>query len=704
MTAPAKNKKAAAPNSRRADLLTWLAVGLLALALFIVLVRNLSALSMWMDEGFHYLAAKGVLEHGYPLFPSGHIYWKAILYTYVLSGIAAAFGLNAFSLRILSVLAAAGCIPLIYILGKKLFSRWVGLAAAVLLALSPWVAEDGRVALYFAPVLFCCLLGLFFFHKGFFEEHGPSKVAATVILMLTPLVHQLGMCLWFCFPAFLLVRGLKRSLKKDVMLSLGLVTGFYALIQLQEFFFWKVGYVYVKTDNSLRGMIDYFFSSFSLAYFKEFFKSFPAMSLLVFAGFFICLGLRLAKGRDATETGRADPTNSNWSFLNLCLLLPLLFLGFFRTHVQPRYLFMLYGVFILLYAASLFYLSRALVDFLLRPLVRGLRAKAQALISLALFAGLLLGLTENIGWGRVSAIVNRKYKDPIATDIIYRSGRPEQEDHATPGLYVRHFLKSDDIVIAIHVVFGYVYAGRADYWLWTGGPGTWDAWEETPTGWRDFYVGARWLNSLPDLEKVIRDNPNRRVWLIASNSLLRRDHIKPEIRDFVKANPDKRVFRGKDGMSEVYLWNEKPAVLAAGRRALEAEWLAVRKAEVFYRDDLSKQAGLSFRKGGREGEVFRYEFEPEFEAGRYRMTWRAAADDIHSSDIALILNLVTAKGEKLRSVSLSPGSFKTPGLFQEFSADFRLPSPSRLILKGTFTGKAALRLDACDLVRLPEDP
>lgn len=677
-------------------------VALLAAVLFVVLVQNLAALSMWMDECFHYLAAKGILEHGYPLFPSGHIYWKAILYTYALSLFSTLFGLNAFSLRILSVLAAAGCIPVLYALARKLFNRWVGLAACLLFALSPWVAEDGRAALYFAPLLLFVLVSLLFFYKGFFEGSRRSKTWAVVFILITPLVHQLGMAVWFVFPAFLFVRGLKRFLKKDVLLGLGLVTAFYGLIQVQEFFFWKVGYVYVKTDIGLKGMIKYYFSGFSLAYFKELFRSFPAMSLLVLAGAFFCLGMRLAGRRDASEAGGSDL--DGWSFLNLCLLFPLLFLGFFRTHLQPRYLYELYGLFLLLFCASLFYLSRGLTDLFLAPLFRGLRDKARNAVVLVLFAALLLGFTENIGWGRVSAIVQRQYKDPVATDIIYRSGRPEQEDHENPGLYVRHFLKADDIVIAIHVVFGYIYAGRADYWLWTGGPGTWDAWEKTKTGWRDFYVGARWLNNLPDLERVIKDNPGRRVWLIASNSLLRRDHISDAIRDFVQANSDKLVFRGKDGQSGVYLWNESPPRLTAVRPTLEAEWLPVRRAGIVYREGLSRECGLSLHRGQRQRALFSYDLGPAWPAGRYRMTWRAAAPVTHSAETALVLNLLTDKGAKLRSLAIGPSLFAAADRLQDFTVDFTLPTESRLVLKGLYSGRADLLLDFCDITRLAEGP
>lgn len=688
--------------SATADRLTWAAVALLAILLAGFLVQNLASLSMWMDEGFHYLAVKGILAHGYPLFPSGHIYWKAILYTYLLSIFSAVFGLNAFGLRLLSVLAAAGCVPVLYALAKRLFNRWVGLAAVALYALSPWVAEDGRVALYFAPLLFVVLLGLLFFYKGYFEDDRRSRVWATACFLAAPLVHQLGMCLWFAYLALFFVRGLKRFLKKDVLISLGLVTVFYGLIQVQEFFFWKVGYVYERTEKGLGGMIRYFFSGFSLAYFREFFWSFPVMSLVVFGGVFLWLGMSLADRRDGS--GPPRPDLEAWGFLNLALLFPLLFLGFFRTHIQPRYLFELYGPFLLLYSLSLFQASRAIVGSFVVPVLGRLREKARAVVVVVIFAGLLVAFTENIGFGKVSAVVHRRYGDRIATDIINRSGRPFQEDHENPGLYVRHFLAPDDIVIGIHVVFSYIYAGRTDYWLWSGGPGTWDAWEKTPTGWRDFYVGARWINNAPDLENVIAENPGRRVWLIASNSLYRKDHINDAIRDFVLANADKLVFRGKDGDSGVYLWNEKPAKLTADGHTFEAEWLPVEKAETIYRDDLSRGCGLLFKRGARRREAFAYNIDRTWPAGRYRLTIRAAAPVTGRAATALVLNLFTDRGVKLRSLALGPGSFAVPGRLQDISVDFSLPAEGRLVLRGAVSGEADLVLDAFDITRLAEGP
>jgi len=426
------------------------------------------------------------------------------------------------------------------------------------------------------------------------------------------------------------------------------------------------------------------------------------MSLAVLAGLFLCLGARrVAAGAGPDETG--SQFRERWLFFNMSLFFPLVFLGVFRTHVQPRYLFQLYPLFVLLFCLGLLVLGRIAVEEFLWPFFPALRGrKASRALGLLLFALFAFVFSDNIGFSRVKAIVQRRYGDPISTEIITRSGRFEHYDHKGNGLYVKHFLKADDIVIAIHVVFGYVYAGRVDYWLWSGGPGTWDAWEETPTGWRDFYVGARWLNALDGLKKVIWDNPGRRVWLIASPSLQRRDHINQEIADFILADPSRLVFRGKDGMSGVFLWNESPAELTADGHTLEGEWLPASAAEVVYGPDYSKQAALSFRPGkGRD--VFRYRLAGELEPGKYRIEFRLATEarkvvppGLEKGGEALKVTIVNqADGTRLRSISLQPGQ-------ERVSQEFVLPRPSKLRLDFAYGRRAALTLDWVDIQPLEE--
>lgn len=678
-------------------MLGWTAAALFSVFVLLFLLHSLGFLSLWMDEGFYYLTAKTILQHGYPLFPSGHVYYKAIAYAYILAFFSVVFGLNAFTLRVVSVLSTLGTFFLLYALCKKFFNRTIALTAVAVFSFSIWIVEYSRTALYFAPLQLISLFGVYAFYLGYFEERKRYKYLATAAFLAAPLVHQLGMGVWFCFPAFFLIRGAKRFFKKDVLLSFSATTLFYLLVQLHEFFFWKVGYVYYKSDLSFQSMIQYFFGSFSLDYFKEFFRSFPRMSLVVFAGIFLYLGIRLSSG--LKDRLKEHAFEEQWFYLMLCLLLPLLFLGIFRTHVQPRYLYQLYPLFLILFLVSLYKSSMALIPLILSPL--GLMKKSwNSILSLLLFLVFLFLTADGAGVWRSFRIVNRQYGERIKTDIITRSGRLEQYDHKDVGEYVRHYAKPHDVIVAIHVVFQYIYAGRVDYWLWSGGPGTWDAWEQTAEGWKDFYIGARWINNLTDLKKVIEDNPDRRVWVITSPSMFRRDHINAEIAGFFQANSDKLAFRGKDGMSEVYLWHESAQRLTGTQHSLEGEWLPSSFGKIVYQDAASRGSALFLDNSHDKKGSFWYPIKKLFAPGKYRLVFRVMTDSVRNPERILGVAVYNKGREKpLGTYFIAGNMLSDSQKYQDLGWSFYLPREGEIDLKILFTGKGNLWIDAIDITQ-----
>ncbi len=584
-----------------------------------------------------------------------------------------------------------------YIVARRFFTRTIALLFVVLLALSAWEVEYARAALYFAPLQLAYVAGIFLFYRTFFEEKAGSRKWALAVFLITPLVHQLGVGLWFCFPALVLIKGWKRFIKKDVFSFFIITTLFFALIQIHEYFFWKVGYVYERTETSLLGMIRYFFSGFSFDYFKELSWSFPLMSLFVVGGLFLCLGIR------AVRSKQPDPVptdfDSNWLYLNFCLFFPLLFLGFFRTHVQPRYLFPLYPLFALLFLVCLYKVSQLLVDLLVTPFAAIRKEAARSAIAFLLFAALLLVLTEGVGWKRVKSIVDRQYGDPIRTDIIARSGRPAHEDHKDPGEYVRHYLKDGDIVIAIHVVFSYIYAGRVDYWLWTGGPGTWDAWEETAQGWKDFYVGAKWIRDLGQLQKTIDDNPARRIWLITCPSILKKEHIKPEIAAFIRGQTDKLVFRGKDGTSEVYLWHDSERELTGPEHTFEGEWYPKDRGRIAYDLSASKGSALYLDKAKDRGKPLTVILDRPLSAGMYKLVLRARSAGSKIEGKALDVKVLFKKNkEKIFNWAVRGEEFSNSRRYQELQFEFPSADDDAVRIRLTPTGRENLWLDYLDII------
>ena len=649
-----------------------------------------------MDEGFYYLATEKILELGYPLFPSGHIYYKAILYAYVSALFTQIFGFTVFNLRLISVLCTIGLIPVLYLTGKKLFNRTVGVGAAVVFSLCVWVAEYGRVDLYFAPLQLVSFSGLYLFYRGFFEEKNTYKIFATAVFIAAPLVHQLGMSVWFCYPAFFLVKGIRRFVRRDVLLSFSLTTVFYILVQLHEYFFWEVGYVYAKTDQSMQGMIKYFFASFSLDYFYEFYGSFPRMSLIIGAGGLLLLITWFRERK--TQGSRTQSFSKNWLFLYLCLVFPLVFLGFFRTHVQPRYLYQLYPLFVVLYAVCLFQLSRILIEVLMLP-YKQKRGAGFSVAAGVLFVALLFLTAEGVGIGKVKRIVDRQYGDSIQTDIVNRSGRHQHYDHRGPGEYVRYFLREDDLVVAIHVVFQHIYAGRVDYWLWSGGPGTWDAWEETSEGWKDFYIGARWINNLENLRQVLEKDPQRRVWIIASPSILRRDHINANIARFIQRDPEKLVFRGKDGMSEVYLWNDATGALTGPPCTMEGEWMPALFGKAVFEENASRGCAFYVPKQKEGGKLSSYKTGQPYSPGRYSVSLRVKAEDFERAGDRLlgVALLDRPGGDEVVSYFINGDRIQEGVDYQVYSFDYYQNKESQIYLKFLFTGRGNVWLDYVDI-------
>lgn len=99
--------------------------------------------------------------------------WRPFSAVYPAIPTVALFGLTESAVRMSSALYGAATIPMVYLLGRRLFSKEVGCLAALLLATLPWnihlsrVAMDTAMSTFFATVLLYALAGM---RKGEREE------------------------------------------------------------------------------------------------------------------------------------------------------------------------------------------------------------------------------------------------------------------------------------------------------------------------------------------------------------------------------------------------------------------------------------------------------------------------------------------------------------------------------------------------------
>lgn len=168
-------------------------------------LRNLGALSLFVDEGVQALAVKGIQEHGVPLMDSGLMYTRAPLYLFTQAWLVDLLGFSEFSLRLPSVIWGILGIVVTYLLAKQLYSRPVALISALMIALSSWQIEMSRYARVYIALQFFFVLALLFFYRGFIFDQDRYKPWFLGVALLAFLTHELGQVLLVLFALPLLL-------------------------------------------------------------------------------------------------------------------------------------------------------------------------------------------------------------------------------------------------------------------------------------------------------------------------------------------------------------------------------------------------------------------------------------------------------------------------------------------------------------------
>ncbi len=201
-------------------------IGFFTLIAFFLRVYNLGHLGFTGDEELTALAARGILDHGYPSMPSGMPYLRSLPFSYLVVFSVNIFGESEFAERLPSVIFGTLKIPLIYIFCKKLLNREVAIIAAFLLSFAVWDIQVSRLARMYSMFAFFYLLSLYAFYRGYLE-----RGRRNIYLWLTPLIflftcvtHSLGLFIVFLFLCPLLVHNYN-VVKKRTLVCLFFITG-----------------------------------------------------------------------------------------------------------------------------------------------------------------------------------------------------------------------------------------------------------------------------------------------------------------------------------------------------------------------------------------------------------------------------------------------------------------------------------------------
>lgn len=215
-------------------------IALLFVASFYWLWFGLTQRSIDEDEGTSILAAQGVVQHGYPLLPSGYIYHRGYLPSYILAGSITLFGLNDFSIFLPSLLLGLGVLWITFLFSKKITaSPWIGVGAVfllIVLQIQTYSATSPRMYIY---LQFFALLS---FYSAFrWSENGKFKyfAASGFAALAAALSQRIGGALVLVLPLSLGAASWMtgKKLKTPLRVQHGIVWAFLAAGLVFLFFY-----------------------------------------------------------------------------------------------------------------------------------------------------------------------------------------------------------------------------------------------------------------------------------------------------------------------------------------------------------------------------------------------------------------------------------------------------------------------------------
>ena len=170
------------------------------------------------DDGYSLLAARGVLDYGYPRLPSGFMYSRAYVPSYLLAGSIAFAGLNDLGIMLPSLILALGSLWITARIGSEVLGRpLVGLvAAAALLVIQPQTFYATSARMYM-PLQAFTMLAAYSAWRGFVKGERGFQVLTGLAMAAAMGSHQQGGALLVALPlAVLAARAMAGSARPRI--------------------------------------------------------------------------------------------------------------------------------------------------------------------------------------------------------------------------------------------------------------------------------------------------------------------------------------------------------------------------------------------------------------------------------------------------------------------------------------------------------
>ena len=467
---------------------------LIAIVAFALRLRYLTLFQYHIDEFFTLAAAKFIAETGLPRYPTGLMYDPGLPYSYLTGGLFRLFGFSEALGRWPAVIFGTLGVVTVYWLGTRVLrSKWVGLLAALWLAVSLESVEWGGRARMITLAQWLGLLAAALLWLGLTRDSVRYRLSFALTYGLTLLSHfstvvlmpgwfAAGLGLWW----FNIIRWQKKLLRDAIFLLI-----VFALAMSSGVIFQPPPSVEFQTENQgLEAKVGALSNKFLQipsdlghaweaygAYFID--RPHGAILALTLVGLVISL-VRLLKGeRRSRDVGAL--------FLGCIFItvLAVLVLAIAPHWQRSRYLLMqVQGIFLLLGAHG----GREIVALVPWPTAH----KQQWQTGAAAILAILLTLP---------------FWPPLA--YIFNSGSSGWNRYDQAFNHVRDNLAEGDRVMSMHPPASWLYLDQSDYYLVQSSPKL----IVRPDGEvGDRYTGAIWLDTAEAFNQVLTGD--HRIWLV----------------------------------------------------------------------------------------------------------------------------------------------------------------------------------------------
>jgi 4-amino-4-deoxy-L-arabinose transferase-like glycosyltransferase len=477
-------------------------LALMGLALAYWLWLGLIWRSFHFDDGTSILAIQGIMEHGYPLLPSGFIYHRGYVPNYLIAATSLTFGLNDFALILPSLLMGIGSLWLVYLFARDVMSRpWMGVAAAALLLVLQFQSLLSTSPRMYIALEFFAILSSYWAWRGYVKGEGKYQWLTILALMGAVLAHVQSGALLVAVPLAVLVarwsKGEGKSRINHLLPLSGLALLFIAHYVLY-FYSLPADQPQIALHSGLQvdnvgihfdpiNWLGHFLALERLVPLGALFS--PLIALLVFKAY---------KDRHIEAN---QGIVYGFLIFAICALLTMLVI---KT-LAPRFWVMVLPVYVILLCTSIGYT----VSWFTGKDIHWRSSWANKL-GTAILPGALAGCTATIflvislvvGPEKYLSKVKDGYGVPCSQGTCSRTIKSQYSE-------LKRAVKEDDVIVSSNPLITSYYLGRVNGWFRERIVSTGFSSFESPT---DEYFGIQLIDSEEELNQL-RDG-NQRVWLI----------------------------------------------------------------------------------------------------------------------------------------------------------------------------------------------